>query len=90
MIYFRENYYSKASEDDLKQAKDSIKAVLDDALKNNLISKSDYNEMNPEKKGPARFYEIFKVHKEFPPGYIPPECPIVSCNGSITENWEHW
>ena len=42
--------------------------------------------MNPDTKGPAKFYELFKVHKEFPPGSVPPERPIVSCNGSITEN----
>ena len=42
--------------------------------------------MNPVNKGPAKFYELFKVHKSFEPGDIPPERPIVSCNGSITEN----
>ena len=69
----------------MKQAKDTIKNVLAYTLKNNFISKSDYREMNPENKGPAKFYELFKVHKEFGLWEVPPVSPIVSCNGCIIE-----
>ena len=42
--------------------------------------------MDPIDKGPAKFYEIFKVHKSHTPGKAPPERPIISASGSITEN----
>ena len=42
--------------------------------------------MDPLDKGPAKFYEIFKVHKSHTPGQTPPERPIISASGSITEN----
>ena len=40
--------------------------------------------MSPQCKNPSRFYCTFKVHKEYE--HIPPERPIVSGSGSITEN----
>jgi len=42
--------------------------------------------MLPKEKGPGRFYELFKVHKAYEPGTLPPERPIVSASGSLTEN----
>ena len=36
--------------------------------------------------GPGKFYEIFKVHKSHTPGVAPPERPIISGLGSVTEN----
>ena len=80
------NYYSSVTEDDFKAAKDEIKGVLDEALKANLITKSDYDQMNPMDKGPSKFYEIFKMHKMKDGMRIPPERPIISGCGSITEN----
>ena len=79
------NYYSSVTEDDFKAAKDEIKGVLDEALKANLITKSDYDQMNPMDKGPSKFYEIFKMHKMKDGMRIPPERPIISGCGSITE-----
>ena len=35
---------------------------------------------------PGKFYETFKVHKEHQPGETPPERPIISGSGSVTEN----
>jgi hypothetical protein len=37
-------------------------------------------------KTAARFYATFKVHKNHETGKAPPERPIISGNGSITEN----
>ena len=42
--------------------------------------------MDPSEKAPGRFYELFKVHKHHEPGETPPERPIISGSGSITEN----
>merc|ERR1712012_723292 len=46
--------------------------------------------MDPSEKGPARFYALFKVHKKHEPGTVPPERPIISGSGSITENISHF
>ena len=42
--------------------------------------------MNPSDKTVAKFYEIFKVYKKHIEGETPPERPITSSSGSITEN----
>jgi hypothetical protein len=50
------------------------------------IDKAEFSAMDPSDAGPGRFYQIFKVHKDHAPGSIPPPRPIISGNGSITEN----
>ena len=42
--------------------------------------------MDPTLKNPGKFYELFKVHKPHVVGSPPPERPIISTCGSITEN----
>jgi hypothetical protein len=42
--------------------------------------------MSSLEKGPAKFYEIFKVHKAYTPPELPAGRPIVSGCGSISEN----
>ena len=42
--------------------------------------------MRADEKTAARFYSTFKVHKDHEEGKAPPERPIISGNGSITEN----
>ena len=42
--------------------------------------------MNPKDKGPGRFYQLFKVHKDHEQGNLPPGRPIISGNGCLTEN----
>ena len=42
--------------------------------------------MRADEKVAARSYTTFKVHKDREPGKAPPERPIISGNGSITEN----
>ena len=42
--------------------------------------------MDPYDKKPAKFYQMFKVHKNHEIGKAPPERPIISGSGSFTEN----
>ena len=42
--------------------------------------------MDPLNKGPAKFYQMFKVHKSHNAPETPPERPIISASGSVTEN----
>ena len=42
--------------------------------------------MCAKEKGPGKFYELFKAHKDHVFPELPPERPIVSGCGSITEN----
>lgn len=83
-------YYGKASESDLKAAKKEIYDVLKEAYDSKIITKQDFDAMNPDEKGPAKFYELFRVHKEHQVGKPPPERPIISASGSITENIGHY
>ena len=50
------------------------------------INKEEYDAMKADEKQAARFYATFKVHKEHTAGKAPPERPIISGCGSITEN----
>ena len=80
------NYYSEVNEFDLKAARDQVSDVVNTAYNDGLLSKDEYNAMNPDNCGPGKFYELFKVHKSHVEGKAPPERPIVSACGSITEN----
>ena len=42
--------------------------------------------MLADDKNPAKFYQLFKVHKTHTPGDTPPSRPIISGSGSYTEN----
>ena len=79
-------YYKAVNEFALEEAKEKIENVLHKALENKIISREEYNEMNPHNKDPAKFYCNFKVHKETNHDNIPPVRPIISGSGSITEN----
>ena len=73
--------------DDLETAKKEILAVLNEALKANVITEDEYKHMNPmNDKKAARTYMLFKVHKAHQEGSAPPERPVISGSGSITEN----
>jgi hypothetical protein len=56
------------------------------ALAKNEISKDEFNAMCTTDKGPGKFYQLFKVHKEHNPNKLPPGRPIISGCNSITEN----
>ena len=81
-----EMYYKLVNEFALEHAKTRILDTLNEALENQIITKQDFNAMNPEDKQPSKFYCNFKVHKETKHNEIPPVRPIVSGSGSITEN----
>ena len=79
-------YYSRVPTDILKNVKNEISNLLEEGLDNEYISKDEFEAMDPSEKGPGKFYELFKVHKEHIPGETPPERPIISGSGSVTEN----
>ena len=79
-------YYQAVNEFALEEAKTKILDVLKEALEKELITKSEFTAMNPEKKDPSNFYCNFKVHKQSEHVEIPPVRPIISGSGSITEN----
>ena len=78
-------YYKKEDEFALERAKRHITSKLKEALDNNIISKDEFQAMDPEDKNPSKFYCLFKVHKEHPHKEAPPPRPIISGSGSITE-----
>ena len=78
-------YYSQVDEFEIDRVKLKIDTILKEALTNEIISRDEYNAMNADNKEPARFYCNFKVHKKHDPNTVPPERPIISGSGSITE-----
>ena len=52
----------------------------------NIITEEDFEAMNPAAKHVGIFFCNFKVHKQHEPNKEPPERPIVSTIGSVTEN----
>ena len=62
----------------MEKAKLHIKQVIEEALDNDIITKEEFNAMNPEEKSVGKFYATFKVHKEHEEGKAPPLRPIVS------------
>ena len=85
-------YYRKEEAEALDEAKAEILDVLKAALKNNEITREEFEAMDPSDKCAGKFYALFKVHKLLDPvraaqlGRAPPERPIISGSGSITEN----
>ena len=76
----------KVQEEDFKKAKLTLEQILQEAFDNDLISKTDFEAMQPKDKGPGKFYCTFKVHKEHDPTKALPERPICSGCGSAFEN----
>ena len=79
-------YYREVDSRNLDAAKTEILDVLKEAHKEGIISDDEFEAMDPSSKKVARFYQIFKVHKPHVEGKAPPERPIISGSGSITEN----
>ena len=53
-------YYMKVQEEDFKKAKLTLEQILQEAFDNNLLSKTDFESMQPKDKGPGRFYCTLK------------------------------
>ena len=49
----------------IENAKKEIKNLIDEGINNNIISKAEYDAINPEDKNLASFYCNFKVHKDY-------------------------
>ena len=79
-------YYEKVEESKLTEIKDDIKHLLEEGYENEYLTKSEFEAMDPTSKGAAKFYQIFKVHKKHQAPETPPERPIISASGSVTEN----
>ena len=70
----------------VENAKDAIKNLINEGMNNKIITKVEYDAINPEDKDLARFYCNFKVHKDYEHKKAPKPRAIVSGSGSITEN----
>ena len=79
-------YYMKVDKEALDSAKHKLNQILQEALDNDIISKTEAEAMDPGDKGPGKFYCTFKVHKEHRQMEVPPERPIISGCGSAFEN----
>jgi hypothetical protein len=80
-----QDYYTKVDSKELFKAQVKLKHLLEEGLDQNIITKSEFEAMDPEGKNPAKFYCTFKVHKPHEPMSAPPERPIVSACGSMME-----
>jgi len=47
----------------LQKAKDKIETILKKGHQEKFITKSELDAMLPSEKGPGKFYQLFKVHK---------------------------
>ena len=82
----RKPYYRKVKDDVLDEVRTKINDVVEEAFDNEILTKPEYEAMRADEKAAARFYATFKVHKTHEVGKAPPERPIISGNGSVTEN----
>ena len=55
------------AESTLEIVKNKINDVIKEGVENEFLSEDEYEAMNPSEKGPGKFYELFKVHKDHPP-----------------------
>ena len=79
-------FYTKVDESKQDDAKIKLTNLNQEAFDNKIIVENEFLAMNPQDKGPGRFYCTFKVHKKHDEGKAPPERPIVNGSNSITEN----
>ena len=76
----------KVNEDKLKSSEENIKLLVEEGFCNEILSKDEFEAMIPKNVKPGRFYLNFKVHKPHLEGSTPPERPIISGCGSLTES----
>ena len=80
-----QSYYSPVNMLEIEKTKTKINKLLEEGLNSELISKTEFDQMRPDEKGPGRFYCNFKVHKPHVFKTAPPVRPITSQSGSICE-----
>ena len=79
-------YYKQVNSLNLAEAVSTIRSILQEGLDKNIISKEEFQSMDPQDGKPARLYCNFKIHKEHTRSHAPPPRPIISGSGSILEN----
>ena len=79
-------YYTLSSITQAFQTKTKIRATLKQGKIRGWLTNSDFNLMDPKECGLAKFYQIYKIHKQFNEGQLPPARPIINNIGSLTEN----
>jgi hypothetical protein len=80
------NYNKKITHSVLAQAKQESDNTLNEALNAKEISILEFDAMSTKDKKQGKFYQLFKVYKEFKEPDLPPGKPIISDCGSIAEN----
>ena len=70
-------HYEKVNSSVVQEAKSKIKSIWDEGYDNLIISKEEYEAMDPTDKNPSKFYCTFKVHENHKEGEAPPERPII-------------
>ena len=78
-------YYSPANENLIKKAKKEILSVLEEGKKEGWLTNPEFKAMDPSDCRIGKFYQIFKVHKSYSEGSLPPSRPIINGMGSLTE-----
>ena len=78
-------YYTLVNEAAIEKARIKRNDVIKEPLENKMITQSEFDAMNTNRKDPARFYCDFKVHKEHKHMKPPPRIPIISSSESLTE-----
>ena len=67
----------------MEDIKENIIKLLEEGFENEYITTDEFEALDQKEKGPAKFYKLFKVHKEHIQGEKPPERPSISGNGSV-------
>ena len=79
-------YYTLSSEKQAFMSKSKILHILKQGKEKGWLTNLEFNLMNPKDSNLAKFYQIFKVHKPYKDGNLPPARPIINNIGSLTEN----
>ena len=79
-------YYKKVSEAEFEEAQIKLNLLLEEGFNNRYITKEEFEAMKTDEKHFGKFYCTFKVHKPHTINKAPPERPIISGSGSLTEN----
>lgn len=74
--------YTRLAENPTVELRQKIKRITTQALQSKLISKKEWQFLNPVDSTLARFYLVPKIHKDL---LNPPGRPIVSTRGSLLE-----
>ena len=79
-------YYLPVDDTVVIEAQNRLLLLIQEGYDNNLLTKEEFQNINPSDKKPGRFYLLFKIHKEHEIMTAPPERPIISGSGSYQEN----